>query len=210
MHLKLMWCPRLPFRAISSELLQLQRNTELSFSGVLVKAYLEGILVMTLRVVGDTRNTFVKQQLSPAQLAKLKQFLQQCVIAKALHAKHVTGLVVLHETLQVPMPGVYNALYPIVVFEYFEVRSARRMKSTQRGVKLTLAGCTDPLLSVFFSTGESGVQLLTLSARIGWSPPASVAKQLHSTLHYLSPEQTGRIGRIVDWRTDICSLGGQC
>jgi len=34
-----------------------------------------------------------------------------------------------------------------------------------------------------------------------------VVKQLQGTLHYLSPEQTGRIGRIVDYRTDIFSLG---
>ena len=34
-----------------------------------------------------------------------------------------------------------------------------------------------------------------------------VAKQLQGTLHFLSPEQTGRIGRIVDYRTDIFSLG---
>ena len=34
-----------------------------------------------------------------------------------------------------------------------------------------------------------------------------VSKQLQGTLHFLSPEQTGRIGLIVDYRTDVFSLG---
>jgi histidine kinase len=34
-----------------------------------------------------------------------------------------------------------------------------------------------------------------------------VPRPLQGTLHFLSPEQTGRIGRSVDYRTDIFSLG---
>lgn len=35
----------------------------------------------------------------------------------------------------------------------------------------------------------------------------NVSKSLQGTLQFLSPEQTGRMGRIVDYRTDIYSLG---
>jgi serine/threonine protein kinase len=40
-----------------------------------------------------------------------------------------------------------------------------------------------------------------------YNAAANVSKTLQGTIQFLSPEQTGRIGRIVDYRTDIYSLG---
>jgi hypothetical protein len=103
------------------QLLQQQQQQQQGQAGVSSPLSSSSISSAT---INDASNVLVKQQLSTAQLAKLKQFLQQCVISKALQAKKVAGLVLLHEALQVPMPGFYNALYPILVFEYFEVRRA--------------------------------------------------------------------------------------
>lgn len=60
------------------------------------------------------------QHFTAAQSAKMRQFLQQCSIAKTLQQKNVQGLVELYELLQIPVSAYHHALFPILVFSYFD------------------------------------------------------------------------------------------
>src|SRR5262249_6700897 len=58
------------------------------------------------------------------------------------------------------------------------------------------------------TTGAVCLADFSLSARTASETQTSLAPApLHSTLAYLSPEQTGRMNRLVDYRTDLYSLG---
>jgi serine/threonine protein kinase len=171
---------------------------------------------------------------TPIQAAKVKQFLQQYSIAKALQEKRVQGLVELHELMQVPLPHMQDARLPILVLDYFDgamLGSHYWNPRFEMGFELEeffhIAGQLAHILAAIhdcsfihrdLTSSNILYQARTRIVRVidfGISTPffahnnqvAHVTKQLQGTLHFLSPEQTGRIGRIVDWRTDIYSLG---
>ncbi len=46
-----------------------------------------------------------------------------------------------------------------------------------------------------------------IASKINHSPPIDAIEQLKGTLAYISPEQTGLLNQVVDYRTDLYSLG---
>ncbi|MSP59687.1 MAG: GAF domain-containing protein [Myxococcales bacterium] len=57
-------------------------------------------------------------------------------------------------------------------------------------------------------TGEVKIGHFDLASRLSWESPTLTAfDRLEGTLAYISPEQTGRMNRGIDYRTDLYSLG---
>lgn len=139
------------------------------------------------------------------------------------------------ELLQVPVPGYASGcLFPILVSAYFD---GAMLQSHYRNPRYAAGMELDEFLDVAVSLanivasihanqiihrdltaanilyqprGKLGRDVRVIDFGISTPFPQSNAnqvKQLQGTMHYLSPEQTGRIGRIVDYRTDIFSLG---
>ena len=167
------------------------------------------------------------------QQSKIKKFLSQFDIAALLQAKSIGNLVRVFELVEVPIEEV-ELMYPMLVLEYFDgvmlgsmfmnpryslgfplpewLHAALQLTQTiaaihkEKIIHRDLSGA-----NILYNPRNQTVRVIDF----GLSTPfptslqaaASDHKQLQGTLTYLSPEQSGRIGRIVDSRTDIFSLG---
>jgi serine/threonine protein kinase len=138
------------------------------------------------------------------------------------------------ELLQVPVPQLPEALYPILVFDCFDGPTLQQHYSTPRYASgfdfeefyltaISLASIVASIHShqyihrditssnILYQPKTREVRLIDFGISSAFpnrsNPSSLVSKQLQGTLQFLSPEQTGRIGRIVDHRTDLFSLG---
>jgi serine/threonine protein kinase len=142
--------------------------------------------------------------------------------------------VFIDELLHVPVPYLCDALFPILVFAHFDgpmLASHYRNPRYAHGFELdeffnmsiqlaTIVASIHTQQFIHRDITSANILYEPRSAQVklidfGISTPfpthnqsaKHVSKQLQGTLLFLSPEQTGRVGRIVDYRTDIFSLG---
>jgi predicted ATPase/GAF domain-containing protein len=163
--------------------------------------------------------------------AKIAQFYAQFDYLDLLQRKRVNGLVKLYELVEVELNEDFRL--PILVFEYFEstmlqsqfncntrfasgfdledfFKISIQLSSTLHEVHMCQIIHRDISSSnILYNAQSKEMRLIDFGLSSTFSEAAQQGKMnsVQGTLSFLSPEQTGRVNRAVDFRTDLYSLG---